>query len=128
MDWGVTLSDLLKLEMQVGVLFNAAVDAQEHMLKDKGGLSGDMPLGNLVKKLDGFFTEVTGKQPKTIYDAHAEPGKEYEGSFFNLVESFLAPFDGYSYSQRSHLGLGKFIQRTLSKLRSMDKTPPEKPR
>ncbi len=128
MDWGVTVTDLLKLEMQVGVLFNAAVDAQEHMLKDKGGDSGDMPLGNLVKELAGFFTEVTGEPAKTNYDAHAEPGKEYEGPFFNLVESFLAPLDGYSYSQRSHQGLGKFIERTLSQLRSKDTTPPENSR
>ena len=133
MDWGVTVTDLLKLEMQVGALFNAAVDAQEHMLKDKGGDSGDMPLGNLVKKLAGFFTEVTRERPTISYNLrgepiNGEPGTEYEGTFFNLVESFLAPFDGYSYSQRSHFGLGKFIQRTLSELRSMDKTPPENPR
>ncbi len=133
MDWGVTLSDLLKLEMQVGALFNAAVDAQDQMLKDKGGDSGDMPLENLVKSLAGFFTEVTGERPTISYHpggepSNGEPGTEYEGTFFNLVESFLAPFDGYSHSQRSHFGLGKFIQRTLSELRSMDKTPPENPR
>ena len=133
MDWGVTVTDLLKLDMQVSALFNAAVDAQEHMLKDKGGRSGDMPLGNLVKKLAGFFTEVTGKPPTISYSPggepiHDEPVATYEGPFFNLVESFLAPFHGYSYSQRSHFGLGKFIQRTLSELRSLDKTPPENPR
>ncbi len=37
MDWGVTVTDLLKLEEQVVALFNAAVDAQERMLEDKGG-------------------------------------------------------------------------------------------
>ncbi len=133
MDWGVTVTDLLKLDMQVVALFNAAVDAQEHMLKDKGGDSGDMPLENLVKSLAGFFTEVTGERPTISYSTrgepiHDEPVTVYEGPFFNLVESFLAPFDGYSHSQRSHFGLGKFIQRTLSELRSMDKTPPENSR
>ena len=129
MDWGVTLSDLLKLEMQVGALFNASVEAQNSMLKDKGGDSGDMALENLVKSLAGFFTEVTGEPPKSRYNAHIdERGKKYEGPFFNLVESFLTPFDGYSHSQRSHQGLGKFIQRTLSELRSMDKTTPENSR
>ena len=124
MDWGVTLHDLMKLEMQVGALFNAAVYAQDHMLKDKGGESGDKALEDLVKTLAGFFTKVTGKRPTISYDNYSE---KYTGRFFNLVESFLAPFEGYSYS-RSHLGLGKFIQRTLSKGRSMDKTPPENPR
>lgn len=133
MDWGVTLFDLLKLEMQVGVLFNAAVDAQDQILKDKGGDSGDMPLENLVKSLAGFFTEVTGERPTTRYNPKGEPIHDekvtvYEGPFFNLVESFLAPFDGYSHSQRSHFGLGKFIQLTLSELRSMDTTSPENSR
>lgn len=121
MDWGVTLSDLLNLEMQVGALFNAAVDAQARMLKDKGGDSGDMPLENLVKSLVGFFTEVTsGERPTISYDNYRQ---KYTGRFFNLVESFLAPSEDYSYS-RSNWGLGKFIQRTLSQLRSMDKTTP----
>ncbi len=126
MEWGVTVTDILKLEMQVVALLNAAVDAQERMLKDKGGDSGDMPLENLVKSLAGFFTEVTsGERPTISYDNYRE---KYTGRFFNLVESFLAPFDGYSHSQRSHFGLGKFIQRTLSELRYMDTTSPENSR
>lgn len=129
MDWGVTLTDILNLEIQVGVLFNAAVDAQERIPKDKGGDSGDMPLSNLVRMLAGFFTEVTrGERPTTKFDVYAEPGKEYEAPFLNLVESFLAPLDGHSYSKRSHQGLGKFIERTLSELRSMDTTTPDNPR
>lgn len=43
----------------------------------------------LVRNLAGFITEVTGKPPTTIYDAFAEPEREYDAPFLTLVESFL---------------------------------------
>lgn len=124
-DWGVTLFDLIKLERRVRALSNTARKAQDCLLKDKGGNSGDMPLEDLVEKLATFFTKVTGEGPSISYDPCGVQEQEYHGHFFNLVESFLAPLGDYQYRQRNHQGLGKFIMRTLPQLHSKDTTASE---
>ena len=120
-DWARSLTDLLNIQERVSALWKAAVDAQKCLPEDKGGKTDDWPLKDLIERLKPFFKEVTGEEPTVSFNHHEGPGNEYRTRFFNLVETFLEPLSEYYFLTRNHQGLGKFIERTLLKLK--DTTP-----
>ncbi len=119
-DWAENGDDLFKFMKQVYGVGKAARDAQKILPEDKGGPPGDPPLGRLVQDLARFYHHVTGVWPHHGYNPADDLGPPYKGRFFDFVEAFLTPLR--DYSERSHLGLGKFIQRTLAELESKDGT------
>jgi len=120
-DWAENGDDLFKFMKQVCGVMEAARDAQKNLPKDKVGRPGDPPLGRLVQDLARFYRHVTGERPHHGCDPYDDRETPYKGHFFKLVKAFLTPLR--DYSERSHLGLGKFIQRTLAELESKDGTP-----
>ena len=119
-DWAENGDDLFKFMKQVYGVGKAARDAQKILPKAKVGRPGDPPLGGLVQDLARFYHHVTGERPHHGCDPYDDRETPYKGHFFKLVKAFLTPLR--DYSERSHLGLGKFIQRTLAELESKDGT------
>jgi len=115
-DWGEIDNDLMAFAQRLADVGKASNDAISDLPADKGGVPGDFPLKMLVLRLADLFREITGETPTCFPDHYAETGAEYRGGFFSFIEAFLRPLG--SMPERSHQGLGKFVQRTLGHSRS----------
>ena len=114
-DWAGFDVDLGNLIERIEELEKAANNAIAALPEDRGGAPSDIALKTLITRLGGIYGAITGKAPTITYDDYAEEDA-YVGPFYDFAKAVL---DGIAPDRnKSNQGLGKFIQRSLNRMKT----------
>jgi hypothetical protein len=98
---------------------NAAKEVRSR-LTDQGGRNAKLAVKELINRLADFFENFTEKRATIKKNQYKGKNGEYEGAFFNFVESFFRILDKKRKSLKlpgslplSNSAIGNQIQRTL---------------